>query len=238
MLKRALLLFIPLLTLACTAPADEKDIRGSIIKRFPDAQIHSITATPYSGLYEVVADGQVFYTDAKGKYLFLGNIIDLATRENITQGKLQKLMEVDFKSLPLDKAIKVVKGNGERKLAVFSDPDCPFCRRLEHELVGVDNVTIYTLLYPIVQLHPNSVDIARRIWCADDRVKAWNDYMMRGQPPQGDGKCDDPVDDIIALGEKLNVSGTPTLILENNQRVGGYVPARELERLLNLANGK
>jgi thiol:disulfide interchange protein DsbC len=235
MFKRAFLLCVPLLTLACTAPAGEKEIRDSISKRFADAQIQSITATPYSGLYEVVVDGQVIYSDAKGRYLFLGNIIDLTTRENLTQAKTQKLLEVDFGSLPLDKAIKVVKGKGERKLAVFSDPDCPFCRKLEQELVKIDNVTIYTLLYPIAQLHPNAVELSRRIWCAGDSAKAWDDYMMRGQAPGNVAKCDDPVDEIIRLGEKLNVSGTPTLILENNQRIGGFVPARELERLLNAA---
>jgi thiol:disulfide interchange protein DsbC len=212
--------------------AGEAEIRKALQAQFASANIESITKTAYAGLYEVVADGQVFYADADGRYLVLGNVIELKSQRNLTSERIQKLAEIKFDTLPFDKAIKLVKGNGKRKLAVFSDPDCPYCRKLEQELAKVDNVTIFTFLYPIADLHPKAVGVAKSIWCAKDRAKAWEDYMLRGVAPKNGQKCPDPVDEIVALGEKLRVHGTPTLVFENNRRVPGYVPLAQLEKML------
>jgi len=164
--------------------------------------------------------------------VFSGDVIDLKNRANLTQARLNKLQAVKWDTLPLNNALKTVKGKGERKLVVFSDVDCPYCRKFEAELAKVDNITVYTFLYPIEGLHPKAVQASKQIWCAPDRNKAWDDYITRGTVPSNDGKCANPVEATIALGNKLKVTGTPTLIFANGQRVPGMVPAAQLERLL------
>lgn len=215
-----------------TAHANESVIRKAITEQFPQARIESVQKTPYSGLFEVYLDGQLLYADAKGQYIFTGDVIDLKNRTNLTQERLNRLQAIKWDSLPLDNALKTVKGKGERKLAVFSDVDCPFCRKFEAELAKVDNITVYTFLYPIEGLHPKAVQTSKQIWCAPDRNKAWDDYITRGTVPNNDGKCANPVDATIALGNRLKVSGTPTLVFANGVRVPGMVPAAQLERLL------
>lgn len=220
------------LMLAATAHANESVIRKTLTQQFPGAQISSVTKTPYSGLFEVYLDGQLIYVDAKAQYVFTGDVIDLKNRTNLTQQRLNKLQAVKWDTLPLNNALKTVKGKGERKLVVFSDVDCPYCRKFEEELTKVDNITVYTFLYPIEGLHPKAVQTSKQIWCAPDRNKAWDEYIKRGTVPNNAGTCANPVDATIALGGKLKVSGTPTLIFANGQRVPGMVPAAQLERLL------
>ncbi|MBU1224039.1 MAG: DsbC family protein [Gammaproteobacteria bacterium] len=220
------------LMFAATAQANEAVIRKALTQQFPGAQISSVTKTPYSGLFEVYLDGQLIYIDAKAQYVFAGDVIDLKNRANLTQARLNQLQAIKWDSLPLGNALKTVKGKGERKLVVFSDVDCPYCRKFEAELEKVDNITVYTFLYPIEGLHPKAVQASKQIWCAPDRNKAWDDYITRGSVPSNDGKCANPVDATIALGNKLKVSGTPTLFFANGQRVPGMVPAAQLERLL------
>ena len=221
-----------ILMFAGTAQANESVIRNALLKQFPGAQISSIEKTPYSGLFEVYLDGQLIYVDAKAQYVITGDVIDLKNRRNLTQARLNKLQAVSWDTLPLNNALKTVKGNGTRKLVVFSDVDCPYCRKFEAELTKVDNITIYTFLYPIQGLHPKAVQASKQIWCAPDRNKAWEEYTTSNVVPQNDGQCANPVDATIALGGKLKVSGTPTLIFANGQRVPGMVPAAQLERLL------
>lgn len=225
------------LMFAATAQANEAVIRKALTQQFPGATISSVQKTAYSGLYEVYLDGQLIYMDAKGQYVFSGDVIDLKSRTNLTQARLNKLQAVKWDTLPLNNAMKTVKGTGERKLVVFSDVDCPYCRKFEAELAKVDNITVYTFLYPIEGLHPKAVQTSKQIWCAPDRNKAWDDYITRGTVPANDGKCANPVDATIALGTKLKVSGTPTLVFANGVRVPGMVPAAQLERLL-AANAK
>jgi thiol:disulfide interchange protein DsbC len=225
------------LMFAATAQANEPLIRKALTQQFPGATIASVQKTPYSGLFEVYLDGQLVYVDAKAQYVFAGDVIDLKSRTNLTQARLNKLQAVKWDTLPLGNAIKTVKGKGERKLVVFSDVDCPYCRKFEAELAKVDNITVYTFLYPIEGLHPKAVQTSKQIWCAPDRNKAWDDYITRGSVPNNDGKCTNPVDSNIALGGKLKVGGTPTLFFANGQRVPGMVPAAQLERLL-AANAK
>ncbi len=222
---------------AATAQANEAVIRKALTQQFPGASISSVSKTPYSGLFEVYLDGQLIYTDAKAQYVFAGDIIDLKSRANLTQARLNKLQAVNWDSLPLNNALKTVKGKGERRLVVFSDVDCPFCRKFEAELAKVDNITVYTFLYPIEGLHPKAVQTSKQIWCAPDRNKAWDEYITRGTIPANDGKCANPVDATVALGNKLKVTGTPTLVFANGVRMPGMVPAAQLERLL-AANAK
>lgn len=221
-----------ILMLATSAHASEAVIRKALSSQFPGAQISSVVKTPYSGLFEVYLDGQLVYVDAKAQYVFTGDVIDLKNRRNLTQERLNKLQAINWNTLPLGNALKTVKGNGARKLAVFSDVDCPFCRKFEAELTKVDNITVYTFLYPIEGLHPKAVQTSKQIWCAPDRNKAWDDYISSGAVPKNDGKCNNPVDETIALGTRLKVSGTPTLFFADGQRVPGMVPAAQLERLL------
>lgn len=227
-----------LMLIGMAAHANEAVIRKAITGKFPGAQIASVTKTPYGGLYEVLIDGELVYSSADGKYLVMGNIIELATHRNLTAVRMEKLNAVKWNTLPLDKAIKEVRGDGSRKLVVFSDADCPFCKKLEPEIEKLSNVTVYTFLYPIEGLHPQAIPTSKQIWCEKDRLKAWKAYMLRGERPKASGECANPVDDVIALGNKLRVSGTPTLIFENGQRVPGYVPADKLDQLLTVASKK
>ena len=225
------------LMFAATAQANESVIRKALTQQFPGATIASVQKTPYSGLFEVYLDGQLIYVDAKAQYIFAGDVIDLKSRTNLSQARLSRLQAIKWDSLPLNNALKTVKGSGERKLVVFSDVDCPYCRKFEAELAKVDNITVYTFLYPIEGLHPKAVQMSKQIWCAPDRNKAWDEYITRGTVPGNDGKCANPVDATIALGNKLKVGGTPTLFFVNGVRVPGMVPAVQLERLL-AANAK
>jgi thiol:disulfide interchange protein DsbC len=227
-----------LLLLAGTqASASEAVVRKALTQQFPGAAISSVRPTPYSGLFEVYMDGQLVYVDPKAQYVFVGDVIDLKTRRSVTQARLNQLQAVKWDVFPLANALKTVKGTGARKLVLFSDVDCPYCRKFEAELAKVDNITVYTFLYPIEGLHPKAVQASKQIWCAPDRNKAWDDYISRGTVPNNDGKCANPVDATIALGNKLKVGGTPTLFFANGQRVPGMVPAAQLERLL-AANAK
>ena len=187
-------------------------VKRLLEQKFQGATVGSVTKSPYFGLYEVLFDEQLVYTDAKVSYVVVGNVYDAATKKNLTEAKLRELNRVAFDSLPLELAIKKVKGNGARRLAVFSDADCPFCARLENELKSIDNVTIYTFLYPIDQLHPDAARKSRIIWCAPDRLKAWDAFFESGALPKNDGDCDNPLAATGKLAQKMRVTATPTLV--------------------------
>ena len=179
-------------------------------------------------VYEVSIGGEILYADEKAQYVILGgNLVDTKTRQNLTEARQSELNKVDFAKLPFDRAFKYVKGNGSRKIAVFSDPNCPYCKRFEETLKSskIDNVTVYTFLYPV--LGPDSDAKSKAIWCAADPVKAWHDWMLdKKAPPTATAKCDDaPVRQNVALGHQYNVTGTPTIILADGRRLPGAVPA-------------
>jgi len=220
----------------CTAFADESTIRTEFAKMFPGETIGDIKKMPFLGLYEIQIDDQILYTDANFRYLVRGDVIDVKTKTNLTEESQQKRLAVPFDQLPLDLAFKKVKGDGSRKLAVFSDPDCPYCKRLEQSLASIDNVTIYTFLYPLEQLHPKAPEVARAIWCSPDRVKAWDDYMLRKVAPKTAGTCDNPVDKIVQYGQGKRISGTPTLLFTDGKRVPGAIPLDQIES--NLAKAQ
>lgn len=220
--------------LAC---ADDTSLKQRIEKAYPKFKVESVVKTPYAGLYEVFMGGQIIYTDEKLTFLIAeGQLVDPKTKKNITGERLEELTRVDFNSLPLEKAIKVVKGNGSRKIAIFSDVDCPFCKRLEqNELSHLTDMTIYTFLYPLEQLHPEAAAKSKLIWCAEDRVAAWNNWIFNNKLPKTAGKCETPLEEIGALAAKMGVTSTPTLIFSDGRRMNGAQPYKAIEAAMKAA---
>ncbi|ACR27629.1 DsbC family protein [Burkholderia glumae] len=229
----ALVLATAAATLGCTAQADQTTdkLKATLQARLGDATVKGITKSPIPGLYEVNLGSQIVYSDAAGDYVLLGELVDTKSRKNLTEARMAEINKVDFASLPLGNAIKVVKGNGARKIAVFSDPNCPYCKRFESTLQSMDNVTVYTFLYPV--LTPDSTVKSKAIWCASDRAKSWEGWMINHQPPAGAGNCDTTaLEKNLALGRSLNVRGTPTIFLADGTRLPGAVSADELNNAL------
>jgi len=231
----ALALAVAATALGCSAQADQMTdrLKATLQTRLgPDVSIKGIAKSPIAGLYEVNLGTQIIYSDAKGDYLLLGDLVDAKTRHNLTDARLNDLNRIDFASLPLANAVKVVKGDGSRKMAVFSDPNCPYCHQLENTLKSINNVTVYTFLYPV--LSPDSTTKAKAIWCSADRGKAWESWMLDKRAPSAAGTCDTAaIDSNLALGEKMNVTGTPTIFLADGRRLPGAVPADRLDRELS-----
>lgn len=213
-------------------------VKKVLEQKFPGAGIRGVVKTPYFGLFEVMFDDRMVYTDAKAKYLLVGAVYDTESKINLTEERQRKLNRVDFASLPLELAFKKVKGNGERKLVVFSDVDCPFCAKLEQELKSIDNVTVYTFLYPIDQLHPDAARKSRLIWCAPDRQKAWDAFFENGSLPDNKGDCEAPIAKIAELGARFKVSATPTMVFADGSVVPGALPAQRLEAELKTADAE
>jgi len=198
----------------------------------PDVDVMSVAATPLDGLYEVNVGKHIIYTDAGAKYLLVGQLIESRTRKNLTEAKLQQDEKIDFSSLPLNNAIKTVKGNGTRKLAVFADPYCPYCKKLEQTMQKLDNVTIYTFLFPI--LRPDSKPISEAIWCSKDASAAWSAWMTSGNKPASDSGCKAPaITSNLALAHGLGIEGTPTIVFANGQRRVGALSLDELNTALD-----
>jgi len=220
-------------TAASQVRADTPDVaamRKLLLQKFPGAEISHIAKSGYLGLYEVMLGDQLIYTDPKVTYVFVGSIYDTTTKQNLTEAQSRKLNRVAVNKLPLDLAFKRVKGDGSRTVYLFSDADCPFCHRLEKEMQGLDNVTIYTFLFPIDQLHPDAARKSKMIWCAPDRAKAWDTYFASGKLPDNKGDCGDPVAKTQALGASLHINATPTLIFADGTIVPGALPLPELEK--------
>jgi thiol:disulfide interchange protein DsbC len=239
MLKK--LVSIALLSSLTTfAMADEASVKKAVEGAYPKFKVDKVTKTPYAGLYEVFMAGQIIYTDEKLTFLIAeGRLVDPKTKKDITGERLEELTKIDFNSLPLDQAIKVVKGDGSRKLVVFSDVDCPYCKRLErNELSNITDVTIYTFLYPIEQLHPDAANKSKLIWCASNRVKAWENWILRDQLPAAAGNCEVPLEKVGQLAKKAGVTSTPTLIFADGKRMLGAQPYKEIERMLTAAAKK
>jgi thiol:disulfide interchange protein DsbC len=234
MIKRALLGGIAAF-FVLSANADSNDTAD--IKKGVEAalgrgtKVDAVREAGALGLYEVQIGGDILYTDKKVTYLLLGDIVDAKARRNLTEERKNKLAQIKFTDLPLDLAVKQVRGNGKRVFATFEDPNCGYCKKLAHELQGMTDVTIYTFLYPI--LSPDSSDKSRAIWCAQDKAKAWTGWMLNGTDPGASvAKCEAPNDKIVALGHKLNVRGTPTIFFADGSRMPGYIPAAQIEQTL------
>ena len=242
------LLYTPLLaaSIALAAPAAGQDaaqpeasspeaaaVKQAIQTKFPGAVVGMVAKSPYFDLYEVQFDDRLVYTDAKATYIVVGSIYDANTKQNLTEARVRKLNRVAWDSLPLNLAFVRVKGDGSRKLAIFSDADCPFCRQIEKELKNLDNVTIYTFLYPIQELHPDAPRKSAIIWCSADKVKAWNEFFDSGKLPDNKGDCPTPIKETMALGQKLRVTATPTLLFADGSQIPGAIPLARLDEEIN-----
>ncbi len=214
--------------------AQEAAIRKTLSERIPQMQnIDEISSTPMKGLYEVRLGTDVFYTDAGGNYLIQGELIDTKARRNLTEDRINKLTTVSFDALPLQDAFTIVRGNGKRKMAVFEDPNCGYCKRFEKDLQNVSDVTVYMFLYPI--LSPDSAEKSRNIWCSKDRAKEWEDHMVRDKVTPT-ASCDTAaIQRNLALGRKHKITGTPTIIFADGTRVPGAISSQEVEKRLNAA---
>lgn len=233
-LIKTVLIAATLLASLC-ASAQEAVIRKNLLERLPQLQkIDEITKGPMPGLFEVrVNDTDIFYTDAEGNFLLQGSLIDTKQRRNLTEERVDKLTAISFEALPFKDAFTIVRGNGKRKLAVFEDPNCTYCKRFERDLQKVDNITVHLFLYPI--LSADSTEKSKHIWCAKDKGKAWQDWMIRDQLPKV-ASCDSAaVARNVEVGRKYKITGTPTLIFANGTRVPGAVGAADVEKYLTTA---
>jgi len=215
---------------ATPASPDIAAIRSALEQRFPGAQISHVAKSSYFGLYEVMLDDNLVYTDPSAAYIFVGSMYDTATKQNLTEARSRKLNRVAVDKLPYELAFKRVKGDGSRKLVIFSDADCPFCHRLETEIKGLDNVTIYTFLFPIDQLHPNAAKKSKQIWCSADKAQAWDVFFASGKVPDNKGDCGDPVAKTQALGQSMHINATPTLIFADGTMIPGALPLPQIEK--------
>lgn len=241
MLVKTLSAFLlSLLAIGCSANANEAEIRKTVEAKL-GIKVESVTRAGYFGLYEIYADGNLFYTDDKVTAMLVGgdvirsphamNLIDLKNNRNVTDERLRQLTAIKFSDLPLEQAIKQVKGDGKRVLATFEDPNCGYCKRLAKDLQKLENVTIYTFLLPI--LSEDSLKKSRQIWCSADRLKAWNDWIIDGKTPGGRDNCDTTaITRNQEYARRLNITGTPTLFFADGERVPGAVPLNVLEQKL------
>jgi thiol:disulfide interchange protein DsbC len=236
MIKLTKLIAVALLGLAAgttlAETAQETAIRKAIEPRLGEnVKVDSVARTPYAGLFEVRVGGDIFYTDAKGDYLFIGRVVDSKTMQDYTRARVDEINKIKFADLPLDSAVKMVKGNGKRVIAVFEDPNCGYCKRFRQTLNEMDNVTVYTFMYNI--LAEDSAVKSRNIWCSSDRAKAWDEWMLSGKAaPAAPANCTAPNDKVLALGQKMKVTGTPTIFFTDGTRIPGAVDGKALESKL------
>ena len=234
-MKNPLRALAAVLLAACLVPAafaDEAAIRKNIAERLPDIpKIDEVTKTAIPGIWEIRIGTDILYTDENGAYLIQGEVIDTKTRVNITEQRIAKLTAIDFKALPLKDAIVWKQGTGERKLVVFADPNCGYCKKFERDLQEVKNVTVYTFLYPI--LGGDSTAKSKAIWCAKDNTKAWRDWMIKGVPVENSPECDaSALQRNAAFGKKHRINGTPGLVFEDGSQRAGALNAEAIEKLL------
>ncbi|MCP5279433.1 MAG: DsbC family protein [Thiobacillus sp.] len=206
-------------------------IEAALKAAYPATSFRDIRPTPLPGIYEVSMGRNLAYVGSDARYFLFGHLYDMREQRDLTADRLEAARRIDFASLPLADAITIVRGDGARVLAVFSDPDCPYCRRLEQELARLDNVTVHTFLYPLAELHPEARQRAIAVWCAPDRATAWQALMVNGKAPPS-AECAHPIDRNIALARKLGVEGTPALFDVRGQHLAGAAPAQRIEAFL------
>lgn len=230
--------FLALLTLSVSAMAFaqglsiESQIQKRLQERIPEiGRIDEVRKTTMPGLFEVQVDGtELFYADAKGDFLIRGELFDTKKRANLTQQRSNALTAIDWKDLPLKDAFVIRKGKGQQQMAIFEDPNCGFCKRLEKELQALDNVTIHIFLYPV--LGPDSLRKSQAIWCAKDKAQSWESWMQQGKEPDA-ATCDtSAIERNLEFGRKQKITGTPTLIMANGTRIPGYVTHKQIEEAL------
>lgn len=227
------------LALGSAAVADEAAVRRLVQSKLGVAgRIESVQRVPAIGLFEVVirgADGpRVYYVDEPASLILVGQIFDAKTGQNLTEERMQRLNAVKWEAMPFEWAVTTVRGSGRRKIAVFSDPNCPYCKRFEKDLAKLDDITVHIFLYPVIK--PESVTQTKSVWCSKDRAKAWNDLMLRDIQPAAAPDCDTPIEKLVELGRRLGANSTPTWFLENGRRYKGANPLDEVRRLLDAAS--
>ena len=225
------LLIVSQMGTALAQNTTEQKLKAEMQKHVGDrAKVEAVRAAPVAGLYEVAIGKDVVYTDASARYLIQGEIIDLKSGANLTEQRISELNMIKWSDLPLADAIKVVRGDGSRQLAVFADPHCGYCKRLEKSLADLNNATIYTFLIPM--LSAESHVRSKKIWCSADKAKAWTDWMVSAVAPTGKTDCATPLDRNIALGKKIGVTGTPAIFFTDGSRITGSVPLAQIEKKL------
>lgn len=208
------------------------ELARRLAKALPEYTIERISPSGVDGVLEVLMeDNHIIYSDASGKHLFNGHLFDLDTHEDLTERRIEALTRIDVQQLPMDDSFEVVRGDGKRQLYLFEDPDCPYCKKFEEELPKINNVTLHIFLYPLTSIHPHAYEHALAVWCAKDRQKAWAAKMLKGIDPPA-AKCANPIDRNLALGEKLHIDGTPTIVFADGRVRAGTLSAEELEHLL------
>lgn len=229
--KIALLLLTGLIAACAGAETPlEANIKKAVEPRLGNGvKVDSVKETPYGGLYEVRAGGDILYTDKKGEYLFIGHVYNAKTAQDLTKLRIDEINKIKFTDLPFELAMKTVKGDGKRMMAIFEDPNCGYCKRFRQTtLKEVDNVTVYTFMYNI--LSDDSFVKSKNIWCAPDRNKAWDDWMISGKAaPVAPANCPTPNDKVLALGQKLRIEGTPAIFFADGSRVPGAIDIKTLE---------
>ena len=221
---------------AHAASSDTDAVLAMLKQKYPGTAFSSVAPAPVKGLYEVVMGRKIAYTDKSGRYFVYGSVVDMQTSDDLTAARQQDLLQVDTSKLPLKDAITRVNGQGRRTIYVFSDPDCPYCRRLEGELDKLDDVTIHIFLYPIASLHSDAARKAQTIWCQGDakkRLDLWHRAVANNEDVPTT-QCDNPLKRNLALGESLGVEGTPTLVAADGRRLPGLLPANRIEEWLGL----
>ncbi|MBL8515104.1 MAG: DsbC family protein [Betaproteobacteria bacterium] len=216
--------------------ANPDAVKVEFEKKYPGIAADKVTKAGFGELWEIYSGGEILYTDEKVTYLLLGTLVNAANKENITEKRLAKLTAINFNDIPTQNAIKLVRGNGSRKLAIFEDPNCGYCKRFERDLNTIDNITAYIFPYPI--LSPDSTEKAKSIWCASNKLQAWQDLMLRDKAPATNTKCDNPIEAIVAYGQKQRIQGTPVTIFENGERASGALPKEQLEARIVAAGAK
>lgn len=223
---------------AFAAQANEQLIRQVVEPKLNGAKIESVHPAPVAGLFEVRfrnSQGiQILYTDAKAENILDGNIYDARTGRNLTEERISKLSAIKFDALPLERAVKIVRGNGRRVMVMFSDPYCPACQSFEQTLQSIDDLTLYVFMFPVIR--PERTDHSRSVWCSPDRAKAWLDLALRRKVPDAPPTCDNPVDAVVSLGQSIGIRATPTVIFENGERVQGGLQANALRVRLDQAS--
>ena len=219
------------------ALGSEASIRKAFQSRIPEVTVESVGKTPMPGLYEIIANGHIFYVDEKVNFVIRGTLFDARTpaMRNVTMARNSELTAQAL-SKSSDNAIKRVRGNGKRVLYTFEDPNCGYCKKQQQELLKLNDITIYTFLWPI--LSPDSIEKSKAIWCARDRARAWEDLMLRGVSPQNEARCDTPLEKNMEMARRFGAQGTPAIYLADGRMIGGFVAAEKIEEILRFPAAK
>lgn len=228
MSKKIFALAVVLLGCSGQSFANVDSVKARLAQQYPNVKLTNIQPTEMQGLYSAMMDNQVVYTNEQAQHLFVGSMIRLNDHRNLTKDLVMQQNLIDMKQLPLQDAIKTVKGNGQRQLVVFSDPNCPYCKNLDANLDQLNNVTIYTFLYP---LKAQSIIPSKQVWCSDNRALAWKNLIKNGVKPTSPANCETPIERNLALGQRLGLTGTPVTIFSNGHKIMGAYPAKEIEQL-------